>query len=324
MKHCFVINPAAGSGKEQETLLPRIMNAAKKWGADYEIHRTSGPGEAITYACNRLAENKNKKEIIRFYSCGGDGTASEILNGIYGAKNAELAIIPAGSGNDYIRNFGDKDCFCDILALIAGTASPVDVIKYTFMPLKKGESEEVTSYAINMINMGFDAKVVRHMEKLKNKFFFKGTGAYVAGVVIELAGYKMSHAIFRPEGEEAIETDLLLAGVGSGRFSGGGFDGIPVAEVNDGLLDLMIIKPLTRGRFIKLVGKYHDGKHIGNPEMADIVLLYRTKKVEIEPASPLVFTADGELNFTAKSVTISVAPEKVNFVIPDGIENPEK
>ena len=173
-----------------------------------------------------------------------------------------------------------------------------------------------------MINIGFDARVVRHMERLRHRLFLRGTGAYVAGVVIELAGYKMSRVIFRPEGEEAVETDILLAGIGSGRFSGGGFDGIPVAEVNDGLLDLMYIKPLTRGKFIKLVGAYHDGKHIGSPDLENLLFLIRTTKVEIEPVQPIVFTADGEVNFTAKTVTVSIAPEKVNFVIPDGVELP--
>jgi len=320
MKHCFVINPAAGSGRDQEALLPRIINAAKSCEVDYEIHRTSGPGEAVTYARGRLAEYKG--EAVRFYSCGGDGTASEVLDGMYGAKDAELAIIPAGSGNDYIRNFGDKDCFCDIIAVITGEGTPVDVIEYSYTPFSEGEPEVKTSYALNMINMGFDAKVVSHMTKLKNKFFLKGTGAYVAGVVMELAGYKMSRVIFRPEGEEAIETDILLAGVGSGRFSGGGFDGIPIAEVNDGLLDLMLIKPITRRKFIKLVGAYHDGKLIGNPDMEGLLFLYKIRKVEIEPVSPLVFTADGEVLFTAKKVAVSVAPEKVSFVIPNGAKLP--
>ena len=320
MKHCFVINPAAGSGKEQEVLLPRIINAAKSWGADYEIHRTSGPGEAVTYARAMLEEHK--EETVRFYSCGGDGSASEILNGIYGAENAELSIIPAGSGNDYIRNFADKECFCDIMAEIAGEAVPVDVIEYTYTPYDKEDSGEITSYALNMINMGFDAKVVRHMEKMKNKFFLKGTGAYVAGVVMELAGYKMSKAVFRLEGEDEFETELLLGGVGSGRFSGGGFDGIPPATVNDGLLDIMLIQPISRGKFIRLVGAYHDGKHIDSPLLAEQLYLNRTKHLEIEPLAPLVFTADGEILLTAKRMTISLAPKRISFVIPDGADRP--
>ena len=118
MKHCFVINPAAGNGKDHELLLRQIIETAKKLRVDYEIHRTSGPGEATIYARGRMAANEG--ENIRFYSCGGDGTAAEILNGIYGDPAAELAIVPIGSGNDYIRNFGEKKRFLDLNAQIAG------------------------------------------------------------------------------------------------------------------------------------------------------------------------------------------------------------
>jgi len=363
MKHFFIINPAAGNGRIQEAILPRILDAVKKWGAEYEIHRTSGPGEAVTYVKGRIEANPGER--VRFYSCGGDGTAAETLSGLYGAEGAELAIIPAGSGNDYIRNFGKKEQFYDVTAQLAGDAVPVDVIRYSYIPAIPGkpgkrtggekavnagggkaaeadgktaagaggaakgriskplaDSGEVTSLAINMLNMGFDAKAVGHMERVKNKFFIKGTGAYIVGVVRELAGYKMSRAVFRPEGEEAFETDILLAGVGSGRFSGGGFDGIPQAIVNDGLLDLIVIVPISRRKFISLIGEYHDGKHPANPEFDDLARFIRTKSVEIEPGSGLVFTADGEVHYTEKTLTVSVAPEKLNFVIPDGVEKP--
>ena len=386
MKHYFIINPAAGNGRAQEAILPRIMDAVKKWGADYEIHRTSGPGEATTYIKGKIKANTGER--LRFYSCGGDGSAAEALAGLYGAEGAELAIIPAGSGNDYIRNFGTSEQFLDVTAQIAGEAVPVDVMSYAYTPAAPGrkpvkrvgsgqaaparkpvkrvggqavpvgesaqgpasamqtesaqgpasamqtesaqnpasatqtESGEVTSLALNMINMGFDAKTVGHMEKVKNKFFIKGTGAYIVGVVRELAGYKMSRATFRPEGEEAFETGFLLAGVGSGCFSGGGFKGIPVAIVNDGLLDLMVIVPISRRKFISLIGTYHDGKHLENPELRKLARFLSTKSVEIEPASGLIFTTDGELHYTEKKITVSIAPEKLQFVIPDGVARP--
>ena len=326
MKHCFVINPAAGNGKTQEAMLPRILDAVKKSDAEYELHRTSGPGEATSYVRSRLA--KDPDETVRFYVCGGDGTAAEVLNGLYGAKNAELAIVPAGSGNDYIRNFGTNDKFRDIAAQLAGEAVPVDAICYTFTPATEKQKdagdeagEAITAYAINMINMGFDAKAVRHMQKLKNRFFIKGTGAYIAGVLRELAGYKMSRAIFRPEGHDEFETSILLAGVGNGRFSGGGFDGIPGALVDDGLLDLMVIEPLTRTEFIRYVGVYHDGKHPDHPVLKERMRLFHVTSVEIEPVGGLVFTVDGEAHFTNKTMRVSLAPEKVRFVIPKN--NPE-
>ena len=323
MKHSFIINPAAGNGKVQKELLPRVMDAVKKWGADYEIHRTSGPGEATSYVRGKLSASPG--ETVRFYVCGGDGTVAEALNGLYGAADAELAIIPAGSGNDYIRNFSDNGQFLDITAQLAGEAIAVDVMRYSYTPAnpKTGkESDALTLYALNMINMGFDAKAAGHMARLKNRFFIKGTGAYIAGVLRELAEYKMSRAIFRLDGGEAFEAEFLLAGVGSGRFSGGGFDGIPPAVVNDGLLDFLTIEPLTRGRFLKLVGIYHDGKHTEHPELQKLMRLLRIKSVEIEPVSGLVFTADGEAYYTKKPLSVSLAPEKIRFVIPDGVNRP--
>ena len=408
MKHVFIVNPAAGNGKIQEALLPRILDAVKKWGADYEIHRTSGPGEATTYTRGKLeagrgeidrneadreevihdeadmleagqgeagrgeadreevkrdeadlieagrgeagrgetdrgeAEQNETEQVevgqvetdrgvtgqgekIRFYVCGGDGTAAEVLNGLYGFPEAELAIIPAGSGNDYVRNFDDREKFLDITAQLAGEAVPVDVIRYSYTPAspksdKEGEPE--TLYALNMVNMGFDAKAAAHMTRFKNKLFLRGTGAYIAGVLKELTSYKMSHAAFRPEGEDAFEADFLLGGVGSGRFSGGGFDGIPHAVVHDGLLDLIIVDPLSRGEFLKLVGIYHDGKHTEHPELMDRMRLMSVKGVEIEPASGLVFTTDGEAHYTKSTLSVSLAPEKIRFVVPDGVARP--
>ena len=330
MKHYFIINPAAGSGRDQQAMVPRILDAAKKWGADYELHRTSGPGEATIYVRGRLAADPGGA--ARFYACGGDGTAAEILNGLYGAGNAELAIVPVGSGNDYIRNFGGRERFLDIAAQLAGEAVPVDAIRFSYTPVEsKGgalASHEAdgsgvcTAYALNMINMGFDARVASRLVQMKNRFFLKGTGAYVAGIVRELAGYRMNRAVFRPEGEEAFETDILLAGVGSGRFSGGGFEGIPVAAVNDGMLDLIVIEPLTRGEFIRLVGVYHDGRHLDHPGLKGKYRLFRVDGVAIEPVSGLVFTADGEALYTDELLTVSLAPEKIRFVIPDGVERP--
>ena len=322
MKYSFIINPAAGNGKVQEALLPSILSAVKSWGADYEIHRTSGPGEATLYTASRLSENP--EETIRFYGCGGDGTIDEILNGFYGHPNAELGIIPAGSGNDFVRNFGQNEKFRDILAQLAGGTIPIDVIKYTYTPNnglseRDAEGSEITSYAINMINMGFDAKAAYHMSKLKNKVFLKGTGAYIAGVLRELVEYKMSRAIFHIDGEESVETGMLLAGVGNGRFSGGGFDGIPVADVGDGLLDLMIMGPMNRRKFIKYIGTYHDGNHPEDPYLKDLTKLFKTKSVDVEPIGGLVFTTDGEPHYTEKTLKVSIAPEKINFILPDGI-----
>ena len=323
MKHCFVVNPAAGSGKDQQVIMPYIMDGVKQRGAIYEIHRTSGPGEATSFVRGRLESEPD--ETIRFYACGGDGSVAEVLNGLYGFSNAELAIIPLGSGNDYVRNFGERKQFLDVPAQIAGEAVPVDVMRFSYIPHNDNDTDDagiISSYALNMINIGFDARVASRMAQMKRLFFLKGTGAYVAGIVWELAGYGMGRAVFRIEGMDDLETDILLAGVGSGQYSGGGFKGVPGAVVNDGELDFMVIEPIKRSEFIRLVGAYHDGKHPENERLKGKLHMARAKEVIIEPAAPLVFTADGEPLCTNKPLTVSVAEEKVRFVIPDGIKKP--
>ena len=327
MKHCFVVNPAAGSGKDQQAMLPFILDGVKKWGAEYEIHRTSGPGEATSFVRGRLESEPD--EIIRFYACGGDGTVAEVLNGLYGFSAAELAIVPLGSGNDYVRNFGERKQFLDVSAQIAGEAVPVDVMRFSYIPYSEKENDKdsededaVSSYALNMINIGFDARVASRMAQMKRLFFLKGTGAYVAGIVWELAGYGMGRAVFKIEGCEDLETDILLAGVGSGQYSGGGFKGIPGAVVDDGELDFMLIEPIKRTEFIRLVGAYHDGKHPENEKLKDKLHMGRAKQIIIDPAAPLVFTADGEPFCTKQPLTVSLAEQKIRFVIPSGIPKP--
>jgi diacylglycerol kinase family enzyme len=129
----------------------------------------------------------------------------------------------------------------------------------------------------------------------------------------------MSHVCFKIDGGEPFETGILLAGVGNGRFSGGGFDGVPLAVVGDDYLDLMYIEPITRGQFIKKIGTYHDGKHPEDPFLKNITRMYRVKDVDIEPVGGLVFTTDGEPHYTEKTLKVSIAPEKVKFILPDGI-----
>jgi YegS/Rv2252/BmrU family lipid kinase len=309
MQHCFIINPAAGSGREQEALLPQIIEAAKACNTGYEIHRTTGAGEAALYVQGRLAIEDGV--VKRFYAVGGDGTAKEVLNGLYGHPDAEMAIVPAGSGNDFVRNFGDAKPFLDIARQMRGTAAPIDVMHCD------SEDAGLTGYALNMFNFGFDAKVVAHMARMRG--FVRGTGAYVAGVVRELAGYKMSDADISIDGGVPFRANILLAGVGNGRFSGGGFDGMPMARVDDGFLDIMVINPITRLEFIRTVGAYHDGRHFECPALQGKLLHQRCRRALIAPAGELIFSADGEAMATRYPIRISLAEKKVRFVLPEGV-----
>ena len=100
MKHLFIVNPAAGKENAHDTI--RTALDTLETPVDYEIYLTKAPGDAQSFVKNICADNPNS----RFIACGGDGTLSEVLNGAVGFDDAEIGVVPSGTGNDFCRNFG--------------------------------------------------------------------------------------------------------------------------------------------------------------------------------------------------------------------------
>ena len=127
MKYYFVLNPASGNKKNRNRILIDIRDVAKKYGLDYDVYFTKAPGDARYFAKQVCEDSLN--EPIRIYGFGGDGTDNELVNGAYGHENVEIGIVPFGTGNDYIRNYGDPSCFLDIDNQILGESRYSDLIK---------------------------------------------------------------------------------------------------------------------------------------------------------------------------------------------------
>ena len=121
--------------------------------------------------------------MFRFYACGGDGTMNEVANGAYGQQNVEIAMVPAGTGNDFPRNFTNYKYFEDIERQILGSAKWVDLIRYEAAP-----ADELTGlivrYGINMFNIGLDCNVADKVIDIKKYPFIPGPLAYGLGVTI--------------------------------------------------------------------------------------------------------------------------------------------
>lgn len=158
MKHCFILNPAAGKGATALTLRETIEECAKRRQCDAEIYLTAGIGDATEYIKRRVAAEPD--ETFRFYACGGDGTLGEAVCGVMSLENHErvsLGLIPSGTGNDFVRNFEGGAQFFDIDAQLSATEQPIDLIRCN------------DRYAINMVNIGFDCEVVVKTVSLKKK-----------------------------------------------------------------------------------------------------------------------------------------------------------
>jgi diacylglycerol kinase family enzyme len=320
MKHVFLINPVAGQGKASVEVLPGIVAAVKEKNVDYEIHRTVNAGDALRYVQARCGENPG--EDLRFYACGGDGTMNEVLNGLYGCPRAQLAVIPAGTGNDFVRNFSNWKRFRDIGRQIDGHPVPVDVIRYELIDgggdakdRGNGKAFAATGYALNMFNVGFDAEVVAKTAKLKEKPFLSGTPAYVAGVGAVLARLKKPKMTVEVDGAEVASGDFLLAAAANGRFSGGGFDGSPLSVTDDGEMDVTIVKSVTRRFFLSIVKNYHDGTHMGHPRLDGVLTHYRCREAIFRPEGQMVMAKDGETSVVG-AVKFTIKPRAIRLSLP--------
>jgi diacylglycerol kinase (ATP) len=309
MKHIFILNPAAGKKQASTLFLPQIIKTAKSMEIDYEIHRTVGIGDGehfVRSRCEAEAES-DKKSILRFYACGGDGTFNEVVNGAFGFENAEVAMIPAGTGNDFVRNFDDHDAFYDIKRQILGKAVKVDLIRY-------GNRITPAKYGINMFNIGLDSEVVEKTASIK-KFLISGSFSYALGVGI--AFMQKEGTILSIDFDDGVkyEGEVLLVSIANGSYYGGGFKAAPYARLDDGFMDVSIVKNISRSTFLKLIGKYRNGTYLEVPDIEKIITYKRCKHLKITPKSEMKLCTDGELSLTGNT-TFEIIPQALNFSVP--------
>lgn len=303
MRHVFIINPAAGTkgGKEHlEASLHQVCAAG-----DAEIYYTKGVGDATKYIREVCGATDEK---MRFYACGGDGTLNEVFNGAADFENAAVGCYPCGSGNDFVKCFGGVERFLDIKKLMDGKAMPIDLISVNGV------------YCMNVCNFGLDSAVADTMQRIKNKFIFKGKSAYFAGVVKAFVKNVRTDCSVKVDGEELSGGTILLCTIANGQYVGGSFRCAPRAMLDDGFLDVCLVKPIHRARFLTLMGPYSRGEHLDRPEFASILTYRRGKEIEVASTeADFIYALDGEI-VHASSFTAKVVEGASNFIVPEGAD----
>ena len=298
MKHIFIVNPVSGNGQAEKKYLPELISYLKQSALDYEIHRSLNKEEIGTYVRQRSSAG----EIIRFYAVGGDGTLCDVVNGAVGFDNAEIGVIPCGTGNDFVRNFTNRENFRNFEKLVNGTAMPIDL-------LKVGDT-----YSINMLNIGADCEIVARAAQIKSK---NGSLSYIKGALEILPKGPMYKVIHSAESGEEAEEYMLLCAIANGHFCGGGFMSCPKARLDDGLMDVVLARPVKGLRMMKLLLKYHNGTHVDDPTATDIITYMQVKSFKLKALEPVSVSIDGEVSpFT--EAEIEVVPAAIKFVVPVG------
>lgn len=299
MKYVFIINPTAGKGKVQTLFAESVKEYFKESGYDYEIFFTSARGEALEYS-KTLAKSG---EMLRIYACGGEGTAFEVLNGIYGYNNVSLGVVPCGSANDYVSYYSQKQLFLDVPALVEGEEIEVDLIK-------SGEK-----YALNSCSIGMDAMVASHMSKFKNWPFVSGKMAYILALIYTFfSKMGVNLKIKIDNGKSIIEQKSLFAVIANAPNYGGGFYPTPKAEPFDGKLDYSVISVVSRLKILSLLGVYRKGTHVG----LDICKIGTCQKMEIVAESKVPINMDGEITYSDK-VDFEIVKKGVKLILPKPI-----
>lgn len=303
MKHVFILNPVAGKNQSSLKFKPLIDDFFKEHPADYEIHITTHAGEATEYVQKITAEGQ-----VRVYACGGDGTVLEVLNGIIDAPGAELACIPCGSGNDFVRAFPDAAHFHDVAALVGGEPRRMDLIRCN------------DSYSLNMCSMGMDANVANRMVNYKRLPLVSGSMAYNLAIVRTFfgrIGQKLRITMETENGTVEREDRYLFALAANGQYYGGGYHGSPRSKPDDGLLDFILIKNISHLKVLSFLKKYKSGQHL---ELS-CCESFRGTRMQVCADTPAVVTADGEC-FSTTNVTFEILPQAISFVLP-ALENDE-
>jgi YegS/Rv2252/BmrU family lipid kinase len=295
----FIINPASARG----TTLRAWADARKEIvaaGVSFEEHVTTRAGEATEVA--REALNNGTARIV---AVGGDGTLSEVVNGYFDDcgrainNDASIGLLPSGTGSDFRRSVGLTSRRDSIRALIEPKTRLLDVAR---AELKGQDGTSVSRFFINVASFGLGGDVSALVNRWRNTLprWISGRARFAAAAVAALGRYKNIAVSLRVDQREVkINSNLIV--VANGRFAGGGMMLAPHAEVDDGLLDVIVTDGATRLDVIKELARIQRGTHLKNPKVTEI----RAREVSIETEEPMAVDLDGEMvGFTPARLVI--------------------
>lgn len=280
MKRVFIVNPIAGKGKAL-IISKAIQSICEQENMDYIIHYTTAKAEATLLA----KQYSYDIEPTIIYSVGGDGTLNEVVNGLALSKSI-LGIIPAGTGNDFVRSLDSQK----------ENISTVDLGKVN------------DKYFINIASLGIDAEIANNVEIMKKKSI-PNSLVYYASIFYTLAKYKTCKININ---DQNYDNYITLLAACNGRYYGGGIKIAPSAELNDGLMDVYLVDKLSKLQISYLLTKLMTGEH----EKYSAIHKFRTNNIKIKSEEFMVCNVDGEI-IVNNCFEISIIKDGINVVEND-------
>ncbi len=292
-----IVNPAAAWGHGAEAA-PTIERTLTDLGIEFDLVFTTRPGEAI-----ELARQASLDGYDVVAAAGGDGTTHEVVNGLLAAQPqgvaGTLALLPIGSGNDFAHMMGvlGKDVATACRRLADGQTRVVDVARLD------------DRYFANGVGIGFDAMVSIQSRRVR---FVAGMARYFIAVLKTIFVYYKPLTVTIEYDDHTITESVMMVTIGNGRRHGGGFYVTPLAEADDGLLDLCITRETPRLHVFRLIPHYIKGTHLSLP----IVTNTRVRCLTVTSDDELPVHVDGEIYATAAHrLEMEIIPHRLRVLV---------
>lgn len=264
----IAINPTSGNGNGA-VVGQRVINYLEARSVEFTVHF----GISAQELRKRVSESIANRAVAGVIGVGGDGLMHLILQACV-PQHTPFVIIPAGTGNDFVRSLGwSLSNFEPLMErVLSRPPTPIDL----------GNVDSEWFGAI--LSTGFDSIV---NERANRMTWPRGAMRYNISIILELAQFKPRKYRITCD-TEVIETRAMLVAIGNGKSYGGGMNVCPQAQLNDGLFDVVILEPVSKFEFLKVFPRVYSGSHISHPKVKSL----RAAKVTIE--ADAIAYADGE------------------------------
>jgi YegS/Rv2252/BmrU family lipid kinase len=282
-----IISKLSGGGKAGQAWA-RVSQLLKERGVAFSEAFTEYQSHAIELTKEALRAGYRK-----ILTLGGDGAIHEILNGVMTqtevpSQEVTIAMIPVGSGNDWPRYhqipLNDIDKAVDVI--VADKEMVQDVVKVETI----NNGNPYTRYMVNIGGLGFDAQVCHLFEASKKKGK-SGDAQYYKCLMQGFLWYKCPNFTVKVDGEPFYEGPAFSVALGNGRYCGGGMMETPKAVIDDGLLDLTVVKKLWKGKFLFATKRLFNGTVL---DMKEVLHTRAKNTIEIEATPASFMEVDGE------------------------------
>lgn len=300
----IIVNPQSGGGKGLKKWNKSVAQTLTKENIAHQVLFTEGTNHATELTIEAV-----KNGFRKIVAMGGDGTIHEVTNGILQqntvpSTDVTMAVIPVGSGNDWIKTMQIPLNIRENVEIIKGGKTYIqDVGVVTYF---EGKTQQ-KRYFLNVAGTGFDAFVAQSMENTKAK-------VYLWELLKGLINYQNIPVTIKAQGREREET-VFAFNVGICQYFGSGMKIAPKAIPDDGWLDVTLIKNISKFGVVKELINLYDGSFVNNP----YVETFRSKKITVASENDIYLQLDGEL-LGHGPIEFSIIPHSLKVQVPLTVE----